>query len=470
MRRALLGTISILFAVAAGVFLTIGGKYLSDYEEDHRELSKDVRLSDEQVFDEEYNSFYGIDRFETALPVIFMTTEEYIQKDIPTVGRISVLNADADGRLHAVDEKPDVTYDAMFKIRGASSSHFEKSQYRVKLLEDAATGKEVKYDLLGMGRESEWILNGPFLDRTLARNYVAYHLAGEILDWAPECRYVELFLNGQYRGVYLAVEPITNGEGRLRLSTFGLLSGETAYIISRDRLGSDTDPLQNYGTVAGLTPLSLYVEYPGKKNITDQEYDWIEDDISSFERALFGADYADPELGYAKYIDVDNFVDYYILNEMFMNHDGDTLSTYAYKELGGKLKLCVWDFNNSVDNYQWFKEDYEEFFLLDGSWFSRLLKDRSFVERIVARYRELRTGTLSTEHMKALIDAAGAELGDAVARNFQVWGYTFDINLLVSSGRDLRDYEAAVTQFKEGLKLRGEFLDAHITDLYAGCE
>ncbi|MBO6065985.1 MAG: spore coat protein CotH, partial [Lachnospiraceae bacterium] len=61
-------------------------------------------------------------------------------------------------------------------------------------------------------------------------------------------------------------------------------------------------------------------------------------------------------------------------------------------------------------------------------------------------------------------------LGDAVTRNFQVWGYTFDINLLVSSGRDLRDYEAAVTQFKEGLKRRGEFLDAHITDLYAGCE
>ena len=153
-----------------------------------------------------------------------------------------------------------------------------------------------------------------------------------------------------------------------------------------------------------------------------------------------------------------------------MNHDGDTLSTYAYKELGGKLKLCVWDFNNSVDNYQWFKEDYEEFFLLDGSWFSRLLKDRNFVDKIVARYRELRTGTLSTEHMLALIDAAGAELGDAATRNFQVWGYTFDINLLVSSGRDLRDYEAAVMQFKEGLKRRGEFLDAHITDLYAGCE
>lgn len=470
MKRALLGIISILFAVAAGAVLTLGGKYLSDYRADHRELEKDVRLSDEQVFDEEYNSFYGIDRFETALPVIYITTEEYIQKDIPTVGRISILNAGADGKLHAVSEKPDVTFDAAFKIRGASSSHFEKSQYRVKLLEDAESGKEAKYDLLGMGRESEWVLNGPFLDRTLTRNYVAYHLAGEILEWAPECRYVELFLNGQYRGVYLAVEPITNGEGRLRLSTFGFLSGETAYIISRDRIGSDTDALKNYGSVAGLTPLSLYVEYPGKKNITDREYAWIENDISSFERALFGPDYADPDLGYAKYIDIDNFVDYYIINEMFMNHDGDTLSTYAYKELGGKLKLCVWDFNNSVDNYQWFKEDYEEFFLLDGSWFSRLLKDRNFVDKIVARYRELRTGTLSTEHMLALIDAAGAELGDAVTRNFQVWGYTFDINLLVSSGRDLRDYEAAVTQFKEGLKRRGEFLDAHITDLYAGCE
>ncbi|MBO6065914.1 MAG: hypothetical protein J6P36_05790, partial [Lachnospiraceae bacterium] len=129
MKRALLGIISILFAVAAGAVLTLGGKYLSDYRADHRELEKDVRLSDEQVFDEEYNSFYGIDRFETAIPVIYITTEEYIQKDIPTVGRISILNAGADGKLHAVSEKPDVTFDATFKIRGASSSHFEKSQY-----------------------------------------------------------------------------------------------------------------------------------------------------------------------------------------------------------------------------------------------------------------------------------------------------------------------------------------------------
>ena len=55
------------------------------------------------------------------------------------------------------------------------------------------------------------------------------------MDGLRIARFVELFVDGEYQGVYLAVEPVTNGESRLRLSKFGLLSGETAYIVSRDR-------------------------------------------------------------------------------------------------------------------------------------------------------------------------------------------------------------------------------------------
>ncbi|MDY4116893.1 MAG: CotH kinase family protein, partial [Blautia sp.] len=93
--------------------------------------------------------------------------------------------------------------------------------------------------LAGMGANSEWVLNGPYLDKTLIRNKLVYDLARELNGWAPDTRFVELFVDGEYQGVYLAVEPVTNGESRLRLSEFSLLSGETAYIVSRDR--SDTE-------------------------------------------------------------------------------------------------------------------------------------------------------------------------------------------------------------------------------------
>jgi hypothetical protein len=270
--------------------------------------------------------------------------------------------------------------------------------------------------------------------------------------------------------VYLLLEPVTNGEGRLRLSKFGFLSGECAYIINRDRENSDIDPIRNYGKTAGFTSNDLYISYPGRKNITDKEYDWITKDVSKFEMALYGEDFTDPRKGYAAYIDTDNFVDYYLFNEIFMNHDGGVLSTYAYKELGGKLKLVLWDYNNSYDNYQWFSEPFDEFFLKDAPWFERLLEDRSFVDKIVDRYYELRKTTFSEEHMYELIDGTTDYLGPAVERNFRVWGYVFQGNHLIHSSRNATSYEDAVSRLKNAIDQRFLFLDEHIKDLYEYCQ
>ena len=90
----------------------------------------------------------------------------------------------------------------------------------------------------------------------------------------------------------------------------------------------------------------LFIEYPGKASLTETQREWITKDISKFEEVLYGDNFADPVYGYAKYIDVDSFVDYYVFNEVFMNNDAGDLSTYVYKELNGKLQMAVWDFNN----------------------------------------------------------------------------------------------------------------------------
>ena len=114
-------------------------------------------------------------------------------------------------------------------------SEFDKKQYRIKFYKNKKDSAK-KVSLAGMGANSEWVLNGPYLDKTLIRNKLVYDLARELNGWAPDTRFVELFVDGEYQGVYLAVEPVTNGESRLRLSEFGLLSGETAYIVNRDRI------------------------------------------------------------------------------------------------------------------------------------------------------------------------------------------------------------------------------------------
>lgn len=426
-----------------------------------------------------YLEYYGLEPFETSLPVLFIDTKQQrITRENKIWASLSVLETGKDGGVRSVLDTPDYSAAVTIKYRGASSySQFDKKQYRIKFYKEEGSSNAQNYQFLGMGSNSEWVLNGPFLDKTLMRNRIVYQLGREIFPWAPDTKYTEVFLDGIYQGVYLATEPVTNGESRLRLSEFGLLSGETSYIVKRDRVGSENDPLEVYGRIQGKTSNELYIEYPSASKLTKLQRDWIVRDISEFEEVLYSDGFSDPQNGYAKYIDVDSFVDYAILNEVAMNNDAGNLSTYIYKELGGKLQMAIWDFNNCYDNYQGVKQDFSEFFMSDRAWYSRLLTDRAFVDRMVARYEELRRSVLSTEHMYQLIDAGQEELGAAIDRNFAVWGYTFDLRLLseteedfaAGKSRKLKSYEEAVWQLKSAIDKRFAFLDEHITDLYQNC-
>ena len=415
----------------------------------------------------------GLEPFSSELPVLMVDTKEQeILKDSTIWVEVAVLD-DVSG-ANDITAAPQEVLDATIKYRGASSySGFDKPQYRLEFYKKAG-GKELEYDLFGLGADSEWVINGPYLDRSLLRNYLMYHLAEEIMDWAPASTFCELFVDGRYQGVYLAVEPVTDGASRLRLSRFGLVSGATPYIVKRDRVGTEENVLHTYGELAGYTGNELSVSYPGKSKLTQRQLQWIEQDISEFERALYSDYFADPQVGYAKYINVDSFVDYFILNEFSMNHDAGGLSTYAYKELGGKLQLAVWDFNNGFDNYRWFEVETDEFLTNSNYWFDRLIEDRGFVQRVEERYRQLRQTNLSDENIQRILERGQQELGDAVERNFALWGYTFKNDLLAivdDSGvsRDPNNYQQALEMLEETIEERLAFLDTSISELYEGC-
>lgn len=435
-----------------------------------REELKDWAAPDEKVLD-----YYGLGEFSTTLPVIYINTKgQQILKENKIWGNVALLNADKDGEEQSVYSVPGALYRATVKYRGASSySNFEKKQYRIKFYKDK-TDSAKNVALAGMGENSEWVLNGPYLDKTLVRNKLVYDLSRELNGWAPDSRFVEVFVDGKYQGVYLAVEPVTNGDSRLRLAEFGLLSGETAYIVKRDRIDTENLELETYGKLYGHTHNALYLTYPSENKVTEKQKSYVLKDISDFEKALYGEDFQNLRTGYMSYIDTDNWVDYFIINEFAMNYDAGNLSTYAYKELGGKLQLAVWDYNNGFDNYQWYRVDTDEFRTVKNSWMNRVCQDRKFIERVISRYKDLRKNTLSEEHIFQKIEAYKEELGNAVERNFKVWEYSFEENLLIGknkdgSSRDIKSYEEAVEQLKTTIHKRLLFLDEHIEDLYGYC-
>ena len=124
--------------------------------------------------------------------------------------------------------------------------------------------------------------------------------------------------------------------------------------------------------------------------------------------------------------------------------------------------MVIWDFNSACDNYMDSILNPQHFELQYNVWYYMLMKDEYFTERIINRYRELRKSYLSDNYLNKYIDDTIAYLGDAVERNFEVWGYTFDKDLIQPPERNTRSYTEAVEQIKCFIRERGEWLDEYI--------
>lgn len=376
--------------------------------------------------------------------------------------------------VNRVMDKPTLSSLAKVSYRGNSSRYFDKKSYSIHLvLED---GSENKKEMAGMAAHDEWVLNGPFLDRSLLRNYLALNLSGEIMEYVPNVRYCELFVDGKYQGLYLLMESVSRGEGRINIKKPDKNSSVTGYIVRWDRTGKGDQELDNYAYYTYRSGISaLDVRYPGLNQMTDGRMEYIRQDISKLEKVLYSYDLTDEEKGYTEYIDLNAFAEYFVINEFFRNVDAGYYSTFYYKDVRGKLKPCVWDFNNGFDNYAEHAWNEAGFSMINAPLFDALIKDEKFVTAVVAKYRQLRKGVLWEEYLLDYIDETNTWLGDAVSRNYEVWGYVFDLsnyndkNYLVPVERNYTNQKEAVQQLKGFLVARGDWLDEHIDTLYQYC-
>ena len=373
---------------------------------------------------------------------------------------------DSQEKNNHISDEPDITSKVKIRVRGNSSRQFDKKGYKLTLVTD--TEENNPQAVMGMDSHHEWMLHGPFLDKTLIRNYLCYNLAGEIMGYAPNVRFCEVVMNGEYLGLYLMTESITAGEDGTRLDVSVDKKDNTysGYVLRLDR-GSDS-------VLKNIDPFSIYsqrisnghinIVYPGNANLSEELSESIRQDFSNFEHMLYTFDFDNSEYGYSKTVDVDSFVNYFLLNEFTCNYDAGTFSTYIYKGTDGKFHMCVWDFNNAFDNYQEQAVDRKIFTLQECLWYFMMIKDEDFTDALIARYRKLRETYFSEAYLNNYIDETIAYLGPAIDRNFEKWGYSFtsDHNQLYPIDRNLRSYDEAVAQLKGFIAERGSWMDENI--------
>lgn len=332
------------------------------------------------------------------------------------------------------------------EIRGSSSQFFPKKSYGFETWD--AQGNDMDASLLGMPEEEDWILYAPYSDKSLVRNVLIYDLARAMNHYATRTQFVELNINGQYNGVYVFMEKLKRDKVRIDISklTIDENTGEDltgGYIIKIDK--SDRDGYtsvnsfnSNYSSVGNTigSPINFLYDYPDPDEITQEQRTYISTYISDFEDALASDTFTDPSTGYASYIDMDSFVDFFILNEISNNVDGYRISTYMHKDKNEKLKMGpIWDFNLAWGNADYcsggetnvwaykFNERCPGDFWFVPFWWDRFLEDPVFVSRLKERWTELRGNLLSDAAILTRVDGYIRILndGEVIKPNFDKW-------------------------------------------------
>jgi hypothetical protein len=349
---------------------------------------------------------------EPALPVVRISTVGYKPVTSKETYLPGTMTIDPNGSGFA-------PYSGSMQIKGRGNSTWKlaKKPFKVKL--------DSKSAILGMPTEKDWVLLANYMDRSQLRTWTAMSMSQQTgLAWTPRCRHVEVIYNGSYNGAYQLCEQVEVSKDRVNITAMDeqdIASPEVTggYLMELDtRLEENHEP--GWRTAHDVPVVVKDPEPP-----TAEQWDYIKGYIDTFEDRLFSTEYTDPVEGYAPYLDVDAFIDHWILQEVARNGDGFWSSTYFTKERGDDhLRFGpLWDFDRSMGSFWTDKPQPPEGWYArgHGRWTNRLFTDPAFVDAVHQRWAELAPGFAA---MAPQIDTLGAELAPAVDNDAARWGYT----------------------------------------------
>jgi subtilisin-like proprotein convertase family protein len=421
----------------------------------------------------------------TNLPIVIINTMGNIIQDEPKVmAKMGVIYNGVGAPNHPTNIWNN--YDGWIGIeyRGSSSSGFMQKSYGIETRD--SLGNELTPYLLNMPPEQDWALIAAYDDKSLMRNALTYELCNQMGDYAPRTRFCEVFLDGEYKGVYILAEKVKRDANRVNIAKLlpTDISGDEltgGYILKVDNgagswngeWNSPYPPQDGNGSQV----VTFKYQYPQITDLQPEQDAYIQGYVDSFETALAGTNFTDTNIGYRHFADMNSFIDNFIINEITRNVDGYRRSYFFYKDKnsnGGKLKSGpAWDYNLA-----WWNADYCNGFADTGwayrfgadcpddgqqlpFWWGKMLQDTNYANALKCRWEDMRTSTLSNQHIFAYIDSTAILLNGAQQRHFEVMPilgmYTWP-----NPSPLAQTYNEEITHMKDWITLRMTWLDANI--------
>ncbi len=414
----------------------------------------------------------------SALPVLILDVPgREIARGSESPGVLKVIEAH-DGTLKDVQKREPAVQSAIsIEIHGDSSAGLAKKSYRFELVDDKRSDRSLP--LLGLPSGSDWVLHGCGADRTCLRNALAYELARDMGRYAPRTRFVELFVNDTYRGLYVLTERVRRDKDRVDLprpattEAEGDISG--GYIFKLDLGEGGPGDRVPRDWVSPVTQWVYSYYYPRYNQITAAQKTYLRDFVSQFEQVMRGSSWNDPDAGYRRWLDVASWVDFAIVQELSLNPDAYFKSVHFQKlprSQGDRLALGpIWDFDlafgaaefrDSRNTRAWaYKMNrfggepvpYSPPGKLPyvPAYWERLWSDSAFQQDVRCRWQELRRGPLALAQVNAQIDAWAEQLAGAQPRDGALWG-----------NPPANEFGNEVRMLKEFIANRIAFMDASL--------
>lgn len=358
---------------------------------------------------------YDIELLEA--PVVIISTEEskpVDQKETYVDCKISIINTDEEYCLDSVS--------AGIRGRGNSTWNFPKKPYRIKF--------DSKQSLFGSSyKQKSWTLLANYSDKSLSRNAIAYEMAENFdnIKFSSIHQFVDVYMNNEYIGLYLLCDQIQTGSGRVDVDENFYADGDTGYLVEMDARAPEEGTL-------GIDYFGAYGNYYALKtpDTEDEEFNaeiyvnFIKNYIENSLGAISTGSWEDV----CEYIDVNSFVDVYIIQELFSNTDVGFSSFYLYKDKGEKL-YCgpIWDFDLSAGNNRDHK-GVEEWDPTEGlwarttnAWFARLFIHEEFVDLVKQKLNSYNSKIMKSVNLANVEDSDGYYnlYKQSFERNFKKW-------------------------------------------------
>lgn len=351
--------------------------------------------------------------------------------DVPVNSKINYVDAKF-SVVGAEDKFNFSSVEGRIRGRGNSTWNCVKKPYRIKF--------DSKIDLFGLGKAKSWVLLANYQDPAMIRNYGAFDLAKKLgLDYTSESRYIEVYLNQEFLGLYLLTEQVEINENRV-LDTKEDVSGATdvPYLIEYDTRANQ-EGKEGWDWFRWPNRMMFTIKSPdtSEESFTQEQHDFI----SGYLGEVYSAIAENDGIALEQLLDIESFINFYLVQELYLNSDAGFSSIYLYKDSGGKLTAGpVWDFDRTAGNTVY---DYNTLPIKTLHPFYGMLFDiEDFKKRTIQRLQQIKD--LAYQNIADTV-AIYYEHSDVFDRDSKKWIDVFS-NFVPNFGTEITRYKTVAEQ------------------------